>query len=74
MEKWKSGHTTLGSEGGNVRECALGSSLWVLCSKPPGLGLFQANVQVHSFTLEQWSVSVSVLATFCEIKQDNIQH
>lgn len=54
--------------------CALGSSLWVLCAKPPGLGLFQANVQVHSFTQEQWSVSVSVLATFCEIKQANIQH
>lgn len=54
--------------------CALGSSLWVLCAKPPGLGLFQANVQVHSFTQEQWSDSVSLLATVCEIKQANIQH
>ncbi len=57
-----------------VLTCALWSSLLVLCAKPPGLGLFQANVQVHIFTQEQRSVSVSVLATFCEIKQANIQY
>lgn len=64
----KSGHAkSLGSEGGSlVLTCVLGSSLWVLCAKPLGLGLLQANVQVHSFTQEQWSVSVSVLATFCK--------
>lgn len=72
----KSGHAkSLGSEGGSVNaNLCLESTLWVLCANPPGLGLFQANVQVHSFRLEQWSVSVSALATFCEIKQDKIQH